>query len=308
MTKKQYLLLCSFGVSLLAASVYPVEPLAETTDFGGYPDRFKGVGDREPPRCQIDVPRSATEAFDIKWNCIDDACDPDEIVTELWVRRNNGDVPRKISDFLGFPAAVHVDENVLQAATIADGLPANFRLVARDRAGNATLSPFVTVLDRDNDVQTCDLKVVTEATPSSGGTTGVPAMSVVVTGADVQTSQSSNTSVRVATVTPATTSICEIDEICDDEVDNDKVTFSAALTVGSNNTASGIVTVRPGAVSANVSGSNQTQGSSIGTLEVTGDTVIGDVAATVTLTCHNTTTTTTTTTTSQTTSGAEVTQ
>lgn len=263
--------------------------VAETTEYGGYPDRFKGKGDTEPPQCGLTLPRAAIEPFFVQWYCVDDVSPSDEIRSELWILRNGALAPDKIKDFLGFPASVLIDEAILQVGEFTDGLPVSVRLVARDRAGNAVITPFILVLSQDNSLNTCDLQVITEATESTGDTTGVPSLSVVVDKALVATQQLSDEDLRVFTPTEVLANPCEIDSIC---VNNSELRFDSSLTLAeeeeglSAQTASGTVNVTPGDVSADVSGTAEVESGALQSLNVTGSTVVDGQDATVTLTCE----------------------
>jgi hypothetical protein len=256
---------------------------AETFDFGGHLEKFKGGGDKVPPQCQVEYPRAAGDAFFIKWNCVDNYAARDQIRTELWIYRNGDQAGRLIESFLGFPAAAYIDANQLKVQRFADGLPASFRLVAIDRAGITTISETFTVRAQDNSLTKCTLTVDREATESTGDTTGQPAATVKLSDVEVQTTQSDTQHLVVATKEAASADPCEIDSIC---TDGDKIDFSAALTLGSDNSAAGSILVTPGALNANVEGTAEISSSVLSTLSVSGDTTIDDVAATVSLDCQ----------------------
>lgn len=259
---------------------------ADTSDFGGYSERFKGKGDREPPQCQLEAPASAAEEFFIQWNCADNYCPVDDIRTELWVLRKDATVPRKVTEFLGFPASVQINTGLLEAATIEEGLPASFRLVATDRAGNSTVSPYVTVLSgEDTEASTtCSLQVVTEATASTGSTTGVPSMTVLLSDAPVTVRQNSNeSSLEILTTSATTAETCEITTLCEN---NNKLTFDLTLTDVTSSGTAGTIIISPGSVDSSLTGTSSISGTAITTLNMTGTAVIDETNATVTLTCE----------------------
>jgi hypothetical protein len=271
---------CAFIGSMSLVS--PIHSYAETTDFGGYPDRFRAGGDQTPPRCQIDAPRSATSSFFVQWDCSDDVSPDDEIRTELWLLRRGAPTTVKIADFLGFPASVQINESILQSESFTDGLPITLRLVARDRAGNGSLSPFLTILGQDNSVDTCDLLLVSDTTESDGGTTGLPSMTVLLDNAMVSSQQTSNVDLRLTTPISATPDPCEIDSICSDG----SLSFVATVLIDDDNNATASISITPGSVLANVSGSAVVDGTDLQSLSLQGTTVIDNVVTNVTLSCQ----------------------
>lgn len=272
------LLLFVLGACAISPAFSPAVLRAETLDFGGYPERLKGNGDLEPPRCQFNVPRAATESFFIQWNCTDDVSDPGDIRTELWMLRNGALAPVKLADFLGFPASVFITEGHLQAATVAAGLPAAFRLLARDKAGVATLSPFVTVSSQDNSVNTCTLKLLTDTSDSADAT----AQTVLVSDARVNTQQTSSTDLKITTQARTLSNPCEIDAVCSDD---SEVTFQATLELATGNAAKGTLSASPGDVFATVSGSASVENSALVNVVLTGKTAIDGVVTSVSLSC-----------------------
>ncbi len=259
---------------------------AETTDFGGYPERFKGAGDRIPPRCQIDVPRASAEPFFVKWNCSDDNAEASDIQTEIWIYRKGAPTGALLQSFLGFPAAARIDETVLETATFKEGLPVSVKLLARDRAGNVTISPIMQVNAQDNSVDTCTLKLVTEETESSGSTTGIPSLTVELTDAEVTVQQSTTEKFQVRTKLAQTAGTCEIDSVCFDE---SRVTFNADLnlnTESAETTVTGTLSIVPGSLVVNVTGTTTVDGVLLRSLELTGTTTINGASTAVTLTCN----------------------
>lgn len=276
-------------VALSSAAAAQTETTTDTStetatdEFGGYPEKFKGAGDKEPPLCTLDLPNTATETFFAKWFCTDNFTDQEDIRTELWILKKDAPASVLLGNFLGFPASVEITAGVLGATMFADGLPASFRLVARDRMGNASLSPKVTVSTQDNSsMNKCSLSVITEATESTDeNTTGQDSMSVTVTDAAVTSTQSSDTQSTI-TSTEATASTCQITSICDSATG--PVSFTAEVTLDGT-TATGSVSVLPGLDSVSTTGTATVTDSVLTSLSLTGSTTVDDVAATLTLTC-----------------------
>ena len=256
---------------------------AETTDFGGYAERFKGDGDNIPPHCQIELPSASTEPFFVKWNCTDDNADPSEIRSELWLYRNGAPTGELIANFLGFPASVLINEGLLGVTSFREGLPISLKLIARDRAGISTISPAFPVRAQDNTLTTCDLNISTEGSESDDNTTGTPSLQVDVDGAKVTVSQPSSTQLSVASAGSLGAEPCDIDSVC---FNNSRITFTSLLTLAADGAATGTVTVVPGSVVVTVKGTSNVDGVNLQSLDVSGDTTIDGTAATLTLTCN----------------------
>lgn len=267
------------GLVLVAAG----SAIAETTDFGGFSERFKGGGDKIPPRCQIDVPTASAEPFFVKWNCTDDNAASQEIRSELWLYRKGAPTGELIANFLGFPASVRIDEGLLGVGAFAEGLPISLKLLARDRAGITTISPSFVVRAQDNTLNDCDLTIETAASESNGDTTGTPSETVSVTGANVNVSQTGDNQLSVSTAGSVLASPCEINAVC---FDNSRLTFSASLTLEADGTSSGAITVVPGSIVASVKGTTTVDGVNLKALEVSGETTVDGTNATVTLSCN----------------------
>lgn len=255
---------------------------ADVIEFGGHDQRFKGNGDNTPPHCNIELPKGSTTPFFILWECDDDVSKQDAIRTELWLTRNNGGVPVLLNSFLGFPAAVQIDEQALQVTNFVDGLPIQVRLIAKDQAGNAATSETFTIRDQDVSVDNCDLTIATAATESTSETTGLPAMNVIMDNVDVSVAETSSTnfSIRTKGETPSTT--CEIDSLCSDK---EELTFSIAVTLDSTGNATGTLAISPGDVSVKLSGDSTTSSSTLTQLDMSGETTIEGTEATVTFVC-----------------------
>lgn len=272
---------------LLAVLFVPAHTFAQTSSFGGWPERFKGKGDRIPPECVFDVPASASQPFFVKWNCTDDYTLESDIRTELWMLRKNATAAQKVSQFLGFPASVLINEGLLQSEALTDGLPVSFRLLAWDRAGNEVVTPYLTVAEEGTLASTCNLKIVTEATESTGGTTGLPAETVQADEVPVTTTKNEDGSFKIMTIATATASPCEITDICASE---NKISFEAnigASAAGETTSAvTGTVLVKPGDVQATVTGTGEFSDTTMNSLDVAGTTTINGTNAEVTLVCQ----------------------
>jgi hypothetical protein len=255
---------------------------AETSDFGGYSERFKGGGDKIPPRCQIDLPSASTTPFFVKWNCTDDNSDPADIRTELWVYRNGAPTGELVAHFLGFPASVRIDEGLLGVSDFKQGLPLGIKLLARDRAGIAAISPLFTVRAQDNGLTSCDMNIQTAATESTGSTTGTPELRVDASNVAVSVSQPTSQQLGISSTSTVFAATCEITSVCFNE---SQLSFSSNLTLDSNGAAVGTVSIVPGSLVVNVSGSAAVSDNSLEELDVSGSSEIDGASATVTLKC-----------------------
>lgn len=256
--------------------------VAETLDFGGYAERFKGKGDRIPPHCQIDMPDAASSSFFISWYCTDDNASEDDIKTELWIFRKNEPASVLLRTFLGFPAAVKIDEGILQSADFKAGLPASFRLVAWDRAGTTTISPLLTVLPQDSKLQTCTLEVKTSSTEATETTTGTPASTVTLKNVSILAKNTSNGNYTLSMSSAQKASPCELDSICEEE---QMVKFVASVSLQDESVAKGNVTITPGSVSSSLEGSYKGEADALESLNLSGEATIDQKAASVSLVC-----------------------
>ncbi len=270
-----------FFTSLL---FFPLFALAETHDFGGYTERYKGGGDKIPPRCQIELPSASTTSFFVKWNCSDDNSDSQEIRSELWLYKKGAPTGQLIANFLGFPAAVNIDESLLGVTTFTEALPFSVKLLARDETGMTTISPQLIVQAQDNSVETCNLSLLTEATEASGSTTGTPALAVAVDKAKVSVSQSSSSQLTVTTIEKSSAEPCEIDSVC---FDDSRLTFSSNMSFSSASSSivSGTLSIIPGSLVVNVAGTANISGLVLQDLEVSGTTTINGASTAVSLSC-----------------------
>ena len=157
------------------------------------------------------------------------------------------------------------------------------KLLARDRAGITSISPSFVVRSQDNNVSSCSLTIESEGTESTGSTTGTPSSTVHVASANVNVTQPSDTQVAVAAAGSLLADPCEINSIC---FDNSRLTFTSSLTFSSaDSTASGTVSVVPGSVVVNVTGSTTSEGVMLTTFDVSGTTKIDGVDSTLNLKC-----------------------
>jgi len=264
---------------------------AETLEFGGRPERFRGRGDLTPPHCTVQAPSAAGVPFQILWACEDDDSAAPDIRTELWVLEKGAQAWRLVNPFLGFPAGMDVTAGVLRSTTVKEGLPATFRVVALDRAGNTTFSPALTVNPGDSANLSCNLSITTSATETSdsGDTTGVPSQTVEITGMVAEVLLSSSTSFSIS-AGAQTATICEVDSICQSD---GKIQFAGS---GTNDSGANFeLSVAPGNFSASLTGSVTTGGSSVSAVSLSGVTAFEDVSASVELSCSGTSETDTTT-------------
>jgi hypothetical protein len=262
---------------------------AELYDQGGHSERFSGGGDKVPPSCQLDLPVSASEPFYIRWNCDDNDSSPDDIRTELWMLRHGETTPELHANFLGFPAAAYIDKNVLKVEDFHSGLPSHFRLLARDRAGNATISPFRSVLPKTLGLSSCTVDVTTVPTISTGTSTGIPAMAVFLETTSITSQQLSSNQARIATTSAQNTTICEINILCQND---SNLAFTSSFTVSSGNSVSGTIRLSPGNIAADLTGFSQTPLTTTSpallftNLELSGTTRVDGQDAEVTLSCR----------------------
>lgn len=286
----------SVGIAAVTLSLSPVLTQAETFDFGGRPEKFEGRGDRIPPSCQVQAPSAAGASFLILWNCEDnDAARPD-IRSELWVLRNGSSAWELANQVLGFPAATTVDEKLLKSTTVKDGLPASFRVVGIDRAGNATISPSFTVNPGDASSLACSLNIATSGTEtdSSGSTTGVPSRSVVLSNVPSEAIAATDTAFTIKSSTSSLATTCEIDSICDAD---SLVAFAGSGVVNSGSSSDVSLSVTPGAPNLTLSGTVTTgaDGTSVSAVSLSGTGTVEEESATVTLECFSNTSSTDTT-------------
>lgn len=293
-----------FFVALLV--VIAADAWADNILFGGYPERFKGKGDRIPPDCQVTFPAAAAEPFFILWNCVDNAAEHDDLRSELWIRRSNDSAWELIKTFLGFPASIQVTPELLRAETVAAGLPAEFRLVGVDKAGNVSISKSFSIAPSSESVLLCDIEVITEQTETSsdGTTTGEPTESVVLSDVGTTPNSSASGSVTLSSVQESQAAPCEISDLCEG---TNGLAFTATLSTSESSETTGTVVLDPGGedispVTIDVTGTVTQGESSVSDVSLEGTTTFGDKSASFTMNCSSdgsgsTTTTTTSTTT-----------
>ncbi len=281
----------TFSAALMLSLVLSTNAQARTTDQGGHPEKYKGGGDKVPPRCGFDVPTAASEPFFIRWNCADnfeDKTPQSDIRTSIWIKRESDTRWRKIDDFLGLPASVWVDRSLLGISELDDfekGLPVSFRLIASDNAGITSTSNIRTVSAGSTVIEVCNLSVVTEATESTGSSTGIPALSVQVDNAAISSIQSSTDAVSFSTLDEVQSSVCEIDSLCSN---GGLISFNGTASLATDGGSDGSIQVVPGLDFVALQGSYQTDSSGAATaLNLTGETLVDGLSATVTLSCGN---------------------
>ncbi len=281
----------SFLIALTASPlVFGRMAYAEDLFFGGKPERFAGAGDKQPPSCQLNSPSSAGDDFFVSWNCVDQFNNTPQakIRSAIWIKR--ADDPRyfKVDDFLGFPASLQINRGLLKLSPEAEfrsGLPIAIRIEASDTAGITTITDPFTVQPRTNSLSTCSLSLVTAPTESTGDSTGTPSSEVRLTDVSVTLSNVSETGLTVATTLPLLASPCELSTVCDD---SEKVTFSAAVKFSSDSTASASLSVSPGSVAAELTGSFSQSDTLVSGFELSGLTNIEGTATTASLACSGT--------------------
>ena len=277
------LLLSTVLASTVLASA-AVTAHGETLDFGGTAEKYKGSGDKTPPQCQINYPTASVEPFFIKWYCVDDIADTLDIKTEVWIYRKGSPVGQLLTSFLGFPASLKVDESLLHVTNFSEGLPVSFRFVASDRSGNTTMTQLLTIQAQDNSVSTCNLSVVAAASESSGSTTGLPEQKATIVDSPVLVSQTTSSNLQVSNKTKETSKTCQIDSIC---ADSSQLSYKGDLSFdsGSTSSLSGEVTVTPGDLTVEVTGTGTLSNQQLQSLEVSGTTTFEGRETTVTLSC-----------------------
>jgi hypothetical protein len=207
---------------------------AEVTEFGGHPARFKGNGDLQPPLCHIEAPTQANSPFFIQWNCTDNESSPDELRSEVWLVRKNAPIPYKVTDFLGFPASVRIEKEhlidftgmeshesheILRQTSFEELLPVGIRLLVRDRSGNASLSPVLTVEagsspDSGPSLSRCSLLMQTNPVPASIEFSGAPALFAEARSFPITSLSTISGFPSLRSSRAIRFDSCEIDEIC----------------------------------------------------------------------------------------------
>ncbi len=215
----------------IGALAFSTQTFAEVSTFGGDKEQFVGDGDLVPPECTFDIPSIASEAFFVKWDCTDNNSPKEDLRSELWIKPKGQNISRKVKDFLGFPASVEVNEGLLKSISetkvedsvdvesvlaFEDYLPAEFRLIVRDRGGASTISEVHTVLSGSS--LSCDATILTEGSEATGDSTGLPSLEASATAVD-----GANSGGGVQSLNAFIFSTCEIDELCKD---SEKYSFS----------------------------------------------------------------------------------
>ncbi len=261
-----------FTAPLLLA-LAPLAVSAETTDFGGYAERYKGAGDKIPPQCQVNAPSAASEDFVVKWNCVDDNPNntpPEKMRARFWVRKPSDTRWHILDHFLGFPASVLVDRGMLGIAADADfksGLPISLRIEAWDTAGNTTFSQILSVSDKDTTLDTCSVNIVAAATESSGDTTGLPSQEVTLTDAPVITTRQADDKIRITSASIADAEPCEIEGVC---ADSEQVSFDLTVTVAEDQSATANFIATPGVTQTELTGTAKISGVVLDSVSLSG--------------------------------------
>jgi hypothetical protein len=269
---------------LFSIILLPLPLVAENNTFGGYAERFKGAGDKIPPHCGVEYPSASLEPFSVLWDCNDNFSPKQDIRTELWVTKKGGSRPELLTPFLGFPAGMDINEDILKVETIKDALPLHFRLVATDRAGNLSTATFA-VTAQDNSLKTCTLEIVADATDATeDGENGLPEESVRFEDVSVESSSTSESSIKITTKNNTKPAICEIEKICNE----DPETFSVSTTLSTvkgKTTATGSVSLAK-TVQSGLTGDATFSNLQLQQLDLSGDfTQLTDRTGTVTLSC-----------------------
>lgn len=256
---------------------------SEVSSFGGDAEQFVGDGDLVPPACTLDVPKLASSPFFVKWDCTDNLSTPDQLRSELWIKPKGQPISRKVKDFLGFPAAIEVNEGLLtelsetKVTTTSDTstdssstskesalnsfFPIEVRLIVRDRGGASAISEVQTVLGGES--LSCDITVKTESVEASGESSGTPSLEASVSSVD-----GANSGGGLQSLGEFSFSSCDIEELCQDDP---KYSFSISSSgtfslIKENGTFGGKGTLKEDEGSSNYSGTLVTNDS--GTLDV----------------------------------------
>ena len=267
---------------VVATLIAPMTSDAETYDFGGYSERMKGHGDRIPPRCQIDLPRSASAPFFVQWYCPDEDTVEQNVRSELWIYRKGAPNGELVKSFLGFPAAVQINESLLGVTAFRDGLPVSVRLTATDQAGNTTMSPLLSIVAKTDYLNQCTLKITQSSSESSSNTTGIPESTVTVSDVLVTTSKSSDNTYRIISNEAKLADPCEIDNVCSSE---NVVGFAAEVVIGDSSTT-GKISVSPGDLSASsLTGTSTVKDGNLKSAELSGDVEYENRTTTISINC-----------------------
>ena len=283
------------GFAVFTLALSPILAQAETIDFGGNSERFKGRGDRVPPTCQVQAPSASGDSFLIVWNCedSDESTSKSDIRSELWILRKGSSAWEIANQVLGFPAATTVDPTLLKSLTVKEGLPASFRVVGIDRAGNSTVSPSFTVNPGDSSNLACALSVSTNGTEtdSTGSTTGVPSRTVTITSVQSEAIAATATAFTIRSSTSSLATTCEIDSVCSAD---SLVSFSGSGVINGGSSSDVSISISPGALNAELSGSVTAgaDGVSVSAVSLSGTGTVDEETATVTLECSSTTSST----------------
>jgi hypothetical protein len=301
--------------SALALLVATGVAAAQNKSFGGPEESFKGKGDREPPICLLDTPRLAGEGFHVMWDCRDNDAKREDIRTELWLQASGSPIYSMVGTFLGFPASVQVTNELVGKENFREAFPIRVKLLARDSAGNSTVSPVRTVEYATTKLRECDLliseRATTTGTDDEDETTSAGVM-VDVRRIPVTASSTSST-VDVTSFEPTLASKCELDSVCSNEekvsirlnlsrkassdtpaADEEDTTGEDAETpedatadeTESTQNATGSLQIIPGASDVSVAGEISGEQTDIDAISVTGTAEISNRPTRISVTCR----------------------
>ena len=175
---------------------------------------------------------------------------------------------------------------ILKAPTVREGLPATFRVVGMDRAGNATFSPAFTVNPGASESLACRLEITTDLveTDPSGSTTGIPSRSVILGGIATEAISQSTTAFTLNGTSVSAAETCEIDALC---VDEGVVSFAGNGVVSGGTSAQVQFSASPGGLSALLTGSvvQSSTSNTLTSVSLTGAGTVDEEPVNISLTC-----------------------
>jgi hypothetical protein len=134
-----------------------------------------------------------------------------------------------------------------------------------------------------NAISNCSVSIVTEAVEATETITGTPSLTVSTTNSAVASSKSGTSNYNVSTSSEANTTDCEIDSIC---INQGNISFGAAFEVAeSDSSVSGQVTLNPGEIAIEVTGSATPSGNTLSQLQAEGETTVDGTPAMLTISC-----------------------
>ena len=265
---------------------------AEVFEFGNEVETPLDELDTVPPQCEVETPLEAGGPFFVSWSCVDNYTPPENIISEIWVYKNDLPFPIEAGRFLGFPASKQIDAALLDSPSLLAALPLDIRLRSTDSSGNSALSDLITIEAAKGLLSQCSLSIVTETVAAVEGATGLPSLTVDTNNALVEATRPDMSSINLNSATAEPTANCEIDSICENE---ERISFAAEFSISEDNGLSGLVSVSPGSISVPVEGEailgrSSTETSEnlepgIGSISATGETEIDGIPATLSLEC-----------------------